>query len=52
MEDKLRTDDSTVVDCRGHMPVILRQGPISLEDLLQRSPDNVSGNKISHRVFI
>jgi L-threonylcarbamoyladenylate synthase len=26
---------STVVDCRGHMPVILRQGPIPLEDLLQ-----------------
>ncbi len=26
---------STVVDCSGHAPVILRQGPISLEDLLQ-----------------
>lgn len=26
---------STVVDCSGHNPVILRQGQISLEDLLQ-----------------
>ena len=26
---------STVVDCSGHAPLILRQGPISLEDLLQ-----------------